>query len=433
MRRVLQARATPARTGVVLWTVLLVLTACGRTTPPDAAPSTAGQSDSGAARATDPDAPTGWGPTEGEVARAQALVSGWGSDQLAGQLIVGRYVGTDPQVPADLVSEHHLAGVQVTSSSILSREQLLATTSAVAQAVKSDGRDFPAVLGVDQEGGVVSHLDGIATTFPSFATAGAAVAAHPGLGRRVVREAASVTGMELRELGFTWVFAPVADVTIGAADPTIGSRSPSGDPQVAATTVQAALAGYDEAGIVSTVKHFPGHGAATADSHLSLPVIEASLAELRRRDLVPFSAAVDGGAPAVMVGHLDVPALERGVPTSLSSATYDLLRERLGFEGVAITDSLGMGAVVATTKPAVTAVNAGADLLLMPADTARAARTVTAAIESGEISRSRAEEAAARVVAMQLWQQRVAGETRIPGDLATRAQEAAAALSAAAY
>lgn len=431
------SRARPGRRhfgpGTALVTLLLVLTACAGTTPADAPPAPGGESAAGESQAADPDAPTGWGPTEGELARARALVSGWGSARLAGQLIVGRYAGTDPQVPADLVAEHHLAGVQVTSSSIVSREQLLATTSAVSRAVEADGRDFPAVLGVDQEGGVVSHLDGIATTFPSFATAGAAVAADRAAGRRLVREAASVTGLELRELGFTWVFAPVADVTIGAADPTIGSRSPSGDPAVAAATVEAALAGYDAAGIVSTVKHFPGHGTATTDSHLSLPVIDASLAELRRRDLVPFADAVDRGAPAVMVGHLDVPALERGVPTSLSAETYHLLREDLGFEGVAITDSLGMGAVVATTKPAVTAVNAGADLLLMPADTARAARTVTAAIESGEISRARAEEAAARVVAMQLWQQRAAEESRIPADLATRAQQAASALSAAAY
>jgi beta-N-acetylhexosaminidase len=121
------------------------------------------------------------------------------------------------------------------------------------------------------------------------------------------------------------------------------------------------------------------------------------------------------------------------VPSSLAPEVYELLREDLGFEGVAITDSLGMGAVAATFKPAVAALNAGADLLLMPVDTAETHRVVTKAIDDGEVSRERAEEAAARVVALQLWQQRAAAATPVPADVASLAQEAAAALTAAAY
>jgi len=431
-----RARVTGRVTALVTTLVtalLLALAGCTGADAPSSSDHAPGSSPGSDEPTVDPEAPTGWGPTEGELARATELVAEWGSKQLAGQLIVGRYAGTDPQVPADLVRRHHLAGVQVTSGSIADRDQVLATTRAVSRAVAASGRDFPAVIGVDQEGGVVSHLDGIATTFPSFATAGEAVQTSGRAGEKAVRGAAAATALELRQLGFTWVFAPVADVTIGASDPTIGSRSPSTDPQVAARTVSAAVEGYDASGLVSTVKHFPGHGSATADSHLTLPRIDASLKQLRARDLVPFEAAVDATAPAVMVGHLDVPALAPGVPTSLAPATYDFLRERVGFEGVAVTDSLGMGAVVATTKPSVTAIKAGADLLLMPADTARAAATVTEAIETGEIPRERAEEAAARVVALQLWQQRVAGEVRVPADVAARAQQASADLSAAAY
>jgi beta-N-acetylhexosaminidase len=389
---------------------------------------------SSATPTVDPDTPLAWGPTVGELEGARELVAGWSAKRLAGQVIVGRYHGTDPSVPARLVADHHLAGVQMTGDSIRDRGQVLATTKAVARAVRRDGRDFPPVVGVDQEGGVVSHLDGVATEFPSFATAGRAVAAAPRANRRVVRRAADATGLELRALGFTWVFAPVADVTIGAADPTIGSRSASSNPRIAALATLSAVQGYDDAGVVSTVKHFPGHGSATADSHLTLPRIDAGMARLRRHDLVPFRRAVRAGAPAVMVGHLDVPALaEPGVPASLAPAAYDYLREDLGFEGVAITDSLGMGAVVATGKPAVDALAAGADLLLMPADTARSAVTVTRAIRSGEVPRDRAEEAAARVVALQRWQQRRAEATPVPGDVTSRARAAAAALTDAAY
>ena len=383
-----------------------------------------------AATSSDPDQPMSWGPTPSELSRAQEMVADWTPDRLAGQVIVGRYYGTSPEEAADLVRDLHLAGVSVGGDNIVDEAQVRATTAAVARAHASDGRGFPPVIGVDQEGGVVAHLDGVATTFPPFQEAGDAVTAEPKRGQTVVRHAAAATAMELRMMGFTWVFAPVADVTIGAADPIIGSRSASEDPKTAAAAVGAAVPGYDASGVVSTTKHFPGHGSATADSHEVLPVIHESLATLRQRDLLPFEAAVDAGAPAIMVGHLNVPAIAPGVPTSLAPEAYDFLRDELGFDGVAITDSMGMGAVMRPGKPAVDALNAGADLLLMPPDTRRTHQVVADAIESGEIPRERVEEAAARVVALQLWQQRQADAVPLPApaEITRRAEEAAAAL-----
>lgn len=377
-----------------------------------------------------PDAgqPTGWGPTEGELARAAGIVADWGAERLAGQVIVGRYAGTDPAEPAAMVRDLHLAGVCVTSGNVTDDAQVRATTAAVSEAHAADGRDWPAVIGVDEEGGVVSHLRGIATEFPAFATAGTAIAAEGRLGEQVVAEAARTTGLELRDLGFTWVFAPVADVTIGAADPTIGTRSPSGDPALAARAIEAAVDGYNDAGLVSTTKHFPGHGGAAADSHETLPVLGASLRQLRERDLRPFEAAVEAGAPAIMMAHLDVRALQPGMPSSQAPKVYDFLREDVGFEGVTITDSLGMGAALSQDFPAIRALDAGADLLLMPVDTRVTHRLVVEAIRSGEVARERVAEAATRVVALQLWQQRVAGDVPVPPDVTARAQRAAAAL-----
>ena len=167
-----------------------------------------------------------------------------------------------------------------------------------------------------------------------------------------MRQAALATGLELRDLGFTWVFAPVADVTIGAADPTIGARSAVEDPAVAAQAIGAAIKGYDDAGVVSTVKHFPGHGAATSDSHDTLPVLDSTLAEIEAHDLPPFESAIATHAPAVMLSHLDLTAIAPGVPASMAPEVYDLLRDDLGFEGVTITDSLGMGAVGGRPTPA---------------------------------------------------------------------------------
>ena len=378
----------------------------------------------------DPDEPLSWGPTVGELDEARKLVADWSAERLAGQVIVGRYAGTDPAVAGELVRELHLAGVCVTGDNVADTDQVAATTEAVSDAVAADGRTFPALIGVDQEGGLVSHLRGVATEFPPFADAGVAIAADPRGGARVVTRAARATAMELRMLGFTWVFAPVADVTIGPADPTIGSRSPSQDPALAAEATAAAVRGYDDAGVVSTTKHFPGHGSAAADSHEVMPRLDVPLAQLRSRDLRPFEAAVAARAPAIMVSHLDVAALAPGAPASLTEEIYGFLRHDLGFEGVTITDSLGMGAVMGRQKPAVTAFNAGADLLLMPADTHNTHAVVAAAIESGEISRERAEDAAARVIALQLWQQRRADEEPVPADAVSQAQAAAAALAA---
>ncbi|MBF4160934.1 glycoside hydrolase family 3 N-terminal domain-containing protein [Nocardioides acrostichi] len=380
--------------------------------------------------------PLPWGPTVGELAQAHEIVAAMTAGELAGQVIVGRYAGTDPSVAARLVRRLHLAGVCVTNDNVVDADQVRATTRAVTRAAHHDGRDFPAVIGIDEEGGTVSHLRGIATDFPAFEDAGLAIGQHERRGRQVVQQAAYATAQELRAFGFSWVFAPDADVTIGPADVTIGSRSPSSDPKLAALAVGAAVRGYDDAGLVSTIKHFPGHGSATVDSHRTLPHIDASMRRLEHRDLRPFARGIDAGAPAVMVGHLDVEAMAPGGPSSVEPKIYDYLRDDLGFEGVAITDSLGMGAVAGIPDLGVKALEAGADLLLMPADTTTMHRVVKRAVEDGTLSRDRVEDAAARVVALQLWQASASQDDPLPADpakVAENAEAASAALREAAY
>jgi beta-N-acetylhexosaminidase len=378
-----------------------------------------------------------WGPTAAELGAARALVRGWDAAHLAGQVIIGRYHGTDPTAGAALVRRHHLAGVCMTGGNIIGPAQVRASTSAIHAAVRADGRDIPAVIGVDQEGGTTAHLGRHAARFPAFMSAGAAVAGAsargvPDQGGRIVADAARATALELRGLGFTWVFAPVADVTIGPADPTIGTRAAADDPEIAAAATAAAIHGFRDGALVPTAKHYPGHGSVTADSHRALPVQSAGLAALKARDLVPFVAAVRAGAPAVMMSHVAVTAFDPGVPASLSAAGYASLKRDTGFDGVALTDSLGMGAVRRGGDPSVRALVAGADLLLMPADTAAAHVAVTTAISGGTVPRARAEEAAAKVVALQRWQARRAAAIPVPDDAATAAVTASRALSAAA-
>jgi beta-N-acetylhexosaminidase len=268
-------------------------------------------------------------------------------------------------------------------------------------------RDWPLWLSVDQEGGIVARLGEPMTPFPTYMTAGAARDAA------ATESAAAASGGELLEAGFTVVYAPDADVTVGPSDPTIGSRSAGSSPGLVSDSVLASLRGYERAGIVSVVKHFPGHGSVPADSHEVLPVQEASLAELKRRDLRPFEVAVQAEASAVMISHIAVESVDPGVPSSLSrQVVTGLLRERIGFKGVAITDALNMGAIVDTYGAggaAVKALKAGNDVLLMPADVPAAIRAIRSAVRDGRLPRERLEEAATRMIALLLHQR--AGNT----------------------
>jgi beta-N-acetylhexosaminidase len=356
---------------------------------------------------------TGWGPTRREVRRARRIVSRMPLKRLAGQVIVAHYGGLD--APSALVNGLHLGGVIVMGENVRGTAQVRRSNTALQAAAREAGRRWPVFIGVDQEGGVVERVKGRATRFPSFMTSGAA------LDRSVVRDAAAASGAELVGLGFSVVFAPVADVTSGPSDPTIGSRSPGSDPALVASRMNLAVDGYLAAGILPVVKHFPGHGSVPADSHVEMPVQEKRLGRLRRTDLVPFEAAVVRGASAVMVAHIDVRAVDPGVPASLSRRVVTgLLRRDLGYDGLVVTDALNMGAVTerySSGAAAVRALRAGNDVLLMPADPRAARDGVVRAVRAGRLSRSRLEQAAARQIAMLLHQHRLdPALTRRPGD-----------------
>jgi beta-N-acetylhexosaminidase len=381
----------------------LLLTSCTAggsaahpTTPSSGRSTTSAPSSTPSPTPTTPP-PLAWGPTQADLDDASRLVAAMPLEQVAGQVLVARYEGTAPAAAAALVTELHAGGVILMGDNVVDPRQVRATADAVQQAAAADGRTWPAVVAVDQEGGRVARVGEPATEFPTLMTAGAARDAA------VTRAAAAASGAELRSMGFTWVFAPDADVTIGPEDPTIGSRSASDDPQVVAGVVQPAVQGYADAGIVAVAKHYPGHGSVTTDSHLGLPVQKASLEQLRARDLVPFDAVVEAGVPVVMMSHIAVEAFEPGVPSSLSPQAYASLRTETGFTGVVVTDALDMAAVTEAYGPggaAVGALRAGADVLLMPADPRSAYEAIVRAVNSAELSRQRLDDAAARVVAL---------------------------------
>lgn len=390
-------RRRTASAGLAL--ALLAVAGCSGGEP-DAAPGP----DAGGSAAVEESAPPpspaerlglveGWGPTAAELDRAARQVHRLSLPQLAGQVIVAEWRGT--AAPVALVRDLHLGGVIAFDSNVASAAQVSAVNRALTRQVR---RPWPLFLGVDQEGGVVERMRSVATRFPTFMSAGAA--GDPDLTRTAYR----ASGAELRGLGFTVDFAPDADVTSGPADPTIGSRAASSDPAVVGEHVVAAARGFAAAGVLPVVKHFPGHGSVPEDSHLTLPVQRRTREQLEASDLVPFRTAVAAGLPAVMVGHLDVRAVDPGVPASLSRpVTTGLLRRELGFEGLVVTDSLSMTGVTRGRRPdriAVQAVRAGADVLLMPSSPQVARAALVRAVRAGTLQRRRLEQAAARQVAL---------------------------------
>jgi beta-N-acetylhexosaminidase len=281
------------------------------------------------------------------------------------------------------------------------------------------------LVGVDQEGGRVARVTGGATSFPTFMSAGAA--ADPGL----TRSASAASGAELRAMGFNVDFAPDADVTSGPSDPAIGARSAGSSAARVADHATAAMKGFASSGVVPVLKHFPGHGSVTTDSHVGLPVQRRSVHELEDRDLVPFRSGIAAGASAVMVGHLDVRALEPHLPSSLShAAVTGLLRERMGFRGVAFTDSLEMGAVAqrfGSAAASVRALRAGEDVLLMPPDPRAARDGIVAAVREGRLDQARLDQAATRMVALMLHQKAGPSRPRRPGSSAAVSRRLSAA------
>jgi beta-N-acetylhexosaminidase len=219
-----------------------------------------------------------------------------------------------------------------------------------------------------------------------------------------VREYAAGVGARLKDVGIDLDLAPLLDLDDGPSRGIVGDRSFSSDPEKAATYGLAFSAGLSDAGVTPTVKHFPGQGRSATDTHAEAAVVDATVEELRGTDLLPFQRAIDAGAPVVMLNHLGYSALDADLPATLSPKAYALLRE-MGFQGVAMTDSLGMGAVNLRwdfPEAAVRAIAAGADAALAT-DGNQAVRmrdALVAAVKGGRLPESRLDEAAARVTAL---------------------------------
>lgn len=236
--------------------------------------------------------------------------------------------------------------------------------------------------------------------------------------RESLVEAGREVGRQSRLVGIQLVLAPVVDVASNPDNPAIGMRSFGSDPHLVSEAAAAFLQGLTESGVAGCAKHFPGHGDTSVDSHVALPLLNLSRAELEERELIPFRRMVEEGVPAIMVGHIACPKIdEEERPASRSPLLIQaILRDELGYEGVIMTDALDMkGAEADPGFVAVEALLAGNDLLLMPTDLSASIEAVIAAVEEGRLSEDRISASVERLLALK---ERV-GSTVAVGDLET--------------
>jgi beta-N-acetylhexosaminidase len=314
-----------------------------------------------------------------------------------------------------------LGGVVLFARNIRDPEQVAELTAAMR-------REQPQLLvATDEEGGDVTRLEAAkGSSYPGNLALGAVD--DPALTRRV----AVAIGSDLGAAGVNLDLAPVADVVARPDNPIVGVRSFGADPELVSRHVSAFVGGLQSVGVGACAKHFPGHGEATQDSHLELPVADVAVETLSERALPPFRAAVEAGAKAVMTAHISVPVLD-DAPATLSRELIDgLLRGRLGFSGMVITDALEMRAISGTVgieDGAVLALAAGADALCLGADLTseqvdRVHTAIVEAVRSGRLAEGRLAEAAARVAETAAW----AAELHPQPDRAAGAEAARRAL-----
>ncbi len=301
-----------------------------------------------------------------------------------GQLALAGFDGhAAPAELKALVREFDLAGVILFARNVAAPDQV----AELAAEVSSLARDLPLWVSVDQEGGRVARMRRPFTEWPPMATLGRSGNA------RLAERFARALGAELRAVGVTLDFAPVLDVHTNPANTAIGDRAFADRADTVALIGRAVIRGLQASGVAACGKHFPGHGDTAADSHDELPVVEQPPERLRAVELEPFRAAIGEGVAAIMTAHVLVPAIDEQRPATLSSTIVrSWLREELGYNGLIVSDDLGMKAIsrrYSLAEAAVAAVAAGCDLVLLcnstPDDQAGALEALVRAAEDGTL------------------------------------------------
>jgi beta-N-acetylhexosaminidase len=306
----------------------------------------------------------------------------------------------------DTIEKYHVGGFGVTALNdgpfLLKNQPLEA--AALTNQLQKDSK-YPLIFAADFECGLSMRIDGT-TVFPHAMAFGAAG------DKDLAFEYGRIVARESRAIGVHWNWFPVADVNSNPANPIINTRSFGEDPKQVSDMVTAYIAGARSEGMLTTVKHFPGHGDTDTDSHLTVARVNGDRKRLDAVELVPFRAAIAAGVDSVMVGHVTVPAIEPDPnrPASISfNVVTGLLKNELGFRGLVVSDGMAMGALTnmfsgssfeISKKSAVEAVKAGDDLILVPPDVGGAYQGILEAVRQGDISETRIDESVLKILRM---------------------------------
>ncbi|MGX4692115.1 glycoside hydrolase family 3 protein [Streptomyces sp. JNUCC 63] len=348
--------------------------------------------------------------------KLRALISRMTLEEKVGQLFVMRVYGHSATAPdqadidanlkeigvrtaAELIARYHVGGIIyfAWANNTRNPHQIADLSNGIQRASLTRPRGLPMLISTDQEHGIVCRVGKPAALFPgamAIGAGGSAADAHT-LGR--------VSGAELRAIGINQDYSPVADVNVNPANPVIGVRSLGADPDAVARLVAAEVKGYQSSKVAATAKHFPGHGDTVDDSHAKLPYIHHTREQWERLDAPPFRAAIAAGIDSIMTAHIVVPALDGSDdPATLSRPILTgILREELGYDGVVVTDSLGMEGVrtkYGDDRVPVLALEAGVDQLLNPPSLDVSWNAVLNAVREGELTEARLDESILRIL-----------------------------------
>lgn len=295
----------------------------------------------------------------------------------------------------DALETYPVGGFLLNTENLVSADQVAALLSDLQSA-----SPIPLLLTCDEEGGRVGRLMRTVGT-----TRLEAMLTFKDQGPETARQNAATIGGDMAALGFNLDLAPVADVLTEPSNTVIGDRAYSDDFGQAAQLIPAAVRGFHDGGVACVLKHFPGHGGTTGDSHYGSAYVHRTLDELRAGELLPFQAGIDAGADAVMMGHLIVPDVSEDPAVFSYQLVTGLLRKEMGFSGVIMTDALAMKAIsdhYGDREVAVRAVQAGVDMLLCPMDLDTAIDALSQAVERGDIPESRIDESVERILLLKL-------------------------------
>jgi beta-N-acetylhexosaminidase len=299
---------------------------------------------------------------------------------------------------AETLDKYPVGGVALFGKNIQTPSQLKDFINEMQQ-----NSEIPLFVGVDEEGGSVSR---VAKTpgfdvqkFESMEAVGKTKDTEK------AREVGSVIGSYLKEYGFNLDFAPVADVNTNPDNIVIGNRSFGNDPNLVAEMITAEIEGLHKVGIMSSIKHFPGHGDTKDDTHSGFVSIEKNWEELKECELIPFKAGIDAQTDMIMISHITAENVtDDELPSSLSYEMIEgKLREELNYDGVVITDSMSMGAIenqYSSGEAAVLAISAGADIVLMPGDFIKAFESIYDAVNNGTLSEARIDQSVLRILSL---------------------------------